>query len=188
MTVDHPPALRLVEASAVGTSADRRLATEHWLLSAYAAPMRTRARTEWQNQGVALFPLGTLFSAVRIPGRLVQALAGKSRAAADELLDKVLEGPVICDPHGCRYYALVPAGMPRTWRTAADDWRAWEIDCLGKDSYLGVPRLDATEFDPRSFASYWSVPMASAAALCAPLAVARLIAAGIHQVVGEQDA
>ncbi|MBX9397250.1 hypothetical protein K4749_27600 [Streptomyces sp. TRM72054] len=54
------------------------------------------------------------------------------------------------------------------------------MDCLGRDAYLGVPRVDAVE--PRPYESYWSVPMPSAASLCAPLSVARVIAAGVHQL------
>jgi hypothetical protein len=191
MTTDtHRPALRAVEPAAIDTSAECRLAAQHWLLSAYAAPLRTRARSEWQDQGVALFPLGTLFSAVRIPGRLVAALACTSVPAdVDAFLDRVLDGgPVICDLYGRRYYALVPASMPATWHQALDDWRAMDVDCLGRGTYLGVPTVDAVKFDPQSYASYWSVPMSSAAVLCQPLNVARLIAAGRHQLHEEPDA
>ena len=60
----------------VHTSADRRLATEHWLLSTLPEPSRERARVEWQEHSVALLPLGTLFSAVRLPLDLVLAAAG----------------------------------------------------------------------------------------------------------------
>ncbi|MFC7816901.1 hypothetical protein ACFUTR_19905 [Streptomyces sp. NPDC057367] len=144
---------------------------------------RDRARMEWQDHGITLLPLGTLFSAVRLPQRLVLAVAGGTGPSAqvDAVLADVLAGgPVICDPHGHRYYALVPAGMPVTWHQAVDDWRVMDVDCLGRDTYLGVPRLDLTSFDRRTYASYWSVPMPSMATLCAPLTVARLIAAGQH--------
>lgn len=43
-------------------------------------------------------------------------------------------------------------------------------------TYLGVLRVDMAELEAQACASYWSVPMSSAAMLCAPLAVARLIA------------
>ncbi|MFJ8465447.1 hypothetical protein [Streptomyces swartbergensis] len=69
--------------------------------------------------------------------------------------------------------------MPRTWSQAVDDWRSLDVDCLGHGSYLGVPRVDAVECT-RARAPDWSVPMGSAATLCRPLKVARLIAAGRH--------
>jgi hypothetical protein len=72
--------------------------------------------------------------------------------------------------------------MPSTWRDAAEDWRTQDVDCLGRGTYLGVPRLDATEFKGYATSSYWSVPMPSAAVLCRPLLVARLIAAGAHRL------
>lgn len=165
----------------VHPTADRRLAVEHWLLSTKPRERHSQVRAEWNEHGVALLPLGTLFSAVRLPGPLVEALAA-SRAPQDIdlFLDEALQGPVICDPRGFRYYALVPANVPRTWRQAVDDWNAHDVDCLGRDAYLGVPRVAAVE--PRPYESYWSVPMPSAASLCAPLAVARLIAAGVHRL------
>ncbi|MEU6556266.1 hypothetical protein ABZ915_39355 [Streptomyces sp. NPDC046915] len=70
-------ALRPAEAEPgvlVHSSGERRLAAEHWLLAAHPAP--EQAPLEWQEHKVALLPLGTLFSAVRIPGTLIAALAG----------------------------------------------------------------------------------------------------------------
>lgn len=166
--------------------ADRELATEQWLLATHPSP--EQARREWSEPGkVALLSLGTLFSAVRLPGRLVLAVAGGKAPSrdVDAFLDEVLEGgPVICDVHGPRYYALVPGSMPAKWHQAAEEWRPLGVDCLGRDAYLGVPRVDAVEFDPQTCASYWSVPMSSAAMLCTPLSVARLIAAG-KRALGE---
>ncbi|WP_411090776.1 hypothetical protein [Streptomyces sp. 049-1] len=174
----------------VHPTADRRLATEHWLLSTLDGQRRSRARLEWQEHGVTLLPLGTLFSAVRLPHRLVLAVAaetGGPSADVDAFLDEALAGgPVICDPPGHRYYALVPASMPTTWHKAVDEWRRADVDSLGRDTYLGVPRVDLTEFDRATYATYWSVPMASAAMLCPPLSVARLIAAGQHQLVSRE--
>ncbi|MDQ0990539.1 hypothetical protein [Streptomyces sp. V3I7] len=165
------------------STADRRLAAEHWLLSSHGAPQR--ARLEWQEHKVALLPLGTLFSAVRIPGGLVFAIAGAEEPdEVDPFLEDALgSGPVICDPRGRRYYVLVPASMPHTWRQAADEWRTrLDVEVLGRATYLGVPRLNETDFDPSSCHSYWSVPMRSAAELCAPLRVARLLAVGQRAV------
>jgi hypothetical protein len=173
----------------VHPTADRRLASEHWLLATLAAPSRARARQEWLQHDVTLLPLGSLFSAVRIPGALIAALAGSAEPARlDEFLCESLEGgPVICDPLFLRYYALVPASMPRTWHKALDDWRTVEVDCLGRGSYLGVPRPDVVEW-ARPRASYWSVPMDSPAALCSPIGVARLVAAGWRHAAPEPDA
>ncbi|MFE6408540.1 hypothetical protein ACFVOR_16575 [Streptomyces sp. NPDC057837] len=163
----------------VHPTADRRLAAGHWLLSTLPAPQRELARREWQSHEVAMLPLGGLFSAVRLPARLVAAVAERMEMAAlDAFLAQALDGgPVICDPHFARYYALVPASMPRTWHQAADDWRTRDIDCLGRGTYLGVPRPDVVH-SVHGRASYWAVPMDSPASLCSPLEVARLIAAG----------
>ncbi|MGC4916853.1 hypothetical protein [Streptomyces albogriseolus] len=190
MTPDTPRTLRPVEAGPgvlVHPTADRRMAAEQWLSAAHmSAP--AQARREWRNTGMTLLRLGGLFSAVRIPLRLALAPIGHERpsAEADEFLTYALEdGPVICEPAGRRYYALVPASMPATWHVAADEWRQDEVDCLGRGVYLGVPRLDRTSPRPGSVDSYWSVPMASMGSLCAPLAVARLIAAGKHALAEE---
>lgn len=185
----EPRALRPVEPQPgvlVHSTADRRLAVEHWLLATYREEQRGYARAQWKEYGAAALPLGGLFSAVRIPARLVHAAAGCSRPeGVDEFLDQVLEGPVICSPRYQRYYALVPASMPATWRQARDDWRVMDVDCLGRGTCLAVPRVDAVE--PRPLDSYWSVPMPSAGVLCAPLAVARLIATGRHQMPTELE-
>lgn len=189
----------------VHPAADRKLAAEHWLLATTPSrEARDEARTWWKDYGTALLPLGTLFSAVRIPGDLVHAMAGchhteddheflahrehvykflAHREHVDEFLDQALDGgPVICDPRHHRYYALVPASMPNTWSAAHDDWRVMDIDCLGRGCHLGVPKVDAVDFNAATWASYWSVPMSSPGTLCAGLDVARLIAAARRQV------
>ncbi|MFD7990723.1 hypothetical protein [Streptomyces mexicanus] len=183
MSTPSSPALRPVDTgdgAVIHLASDRRLAVEHWLLSTHPRPRQARA--EWAQHGVALLPLGTLFSAVRIPGPLVQAIAATTDPQElDAFLEDALDGgPVISDPGGNRYYALVPASVPRTWRAAVDDWRTQDVDVLGRGSYLGVPRVDAVEYRP--LGTYWSVPMPSAAVLCPPLTVARLIAAGVHRL------
>ncbi|MGW1039310.1 hypothetical protein [Streptomyces sp. NPDC002547] len=180
------PPIELEPGVHVHSSSDRRLAAEHWMLSSVDDPKRVRQ--EWNVDGVAMLPLGTLFSAVRLPADLVLAIIGGQAPSrdVDQLLDEVLDGPVICDPRHQRYYVVVPASMPRTWHRAADDWSEVDVDCLGRGTYLGVPKLDALEL--RTLTTYWSVPMKSAAALCSPLAVARLIAAGRHGLLRGQDA
>lgn len=171
----------------VHASADRQLAVEQWLLATHKSA--TQVRREWQEAGIALLPLGTLMSAVRIPQRMVAAIAGTDDPGIlDALLSKALGGPVICDPAGHRYYILVPGTMPDRWRHLAEDWRALGVDCLGRDTYIGVPKVQAREFDPKTFALYWSVSMPSAGELCAPLAVARLIAAAQCRLAGEAGA
>ncbi|MGW3417071.1 hypothetical protein [Streptomyces phaeochromogenes] len=153
----------------VHPATDRQLAAAQWLLSAHPAP--EQARMEWSGEGgVALLPLGTLYSAVRIPERMVHAAAGSSEPTAvnEYLAQALLGGPVICDPSGRRYYALVPA-------STATRWRHGDAVCLGRGTFLGVPRLDVVELDPRAWASYWAVPMPSAAMLCWPDAVAQLV-------------
>ncbi|MFI0136119.1 hypothetical protein [Streptomyces luteogriseus] len=192
MNSDHSHlALRPIEAAPgvlVHPTADRRLASEHWLLATLPAPSRDRARLEWDQHQVTLLPLGTLFSAVRIPGRLLVALTGITEAPKlDQFLRETLDGrPVICDPHFRRYYALVPASMPRTWHQHLDDWRVMDVDCLGRGSYLGVPSVDAVQWT-RSRATYWSAPLDSPSMLCSPVEVARLIAAGRHCMPAEPE-
>ncbi|MGK5693197.1 hypothetical protein ACSNOJ_09855 [Streptomyces sp. URMC 128] len=173
----------------VRPTADRRLATEHWLLATLPPPLRDRARWEWQQYRVAMLPLGGLFSAVRIPECLLAALSTSTEAGGlDEFAAEALGGgPVICDPRFSRYYVLVPAGMPATLHQIAETWRALDVGCLGSGSFLGVPRLDAVNREP-ALASYWSVPMDPAAVLCTPLTVARLVAAGQHCVEAETEA
>jgi hypothetical protein len=183
-------ALRPVESepgALVHSTADRRLSTEHWLMATCPASSHERLRAEWQENKVALLPLGTLFSAVRIPGRLISAMAlTEDLEEVDAFLEDALRGgPVICAPHGRRYYALVPASVARTWSEAAKEWRRAGVEVLGQGSYLGVPRVDATRC-PQTV-SYWSVPMESAAVLCAPLAVARLVAAGLHAMADDSQ-
>ncbi|MFF8479913.1 hypothetical protein [Streptomyces antibioticus] len=157
---------------------------EHWLLSTLADSRgREIARWQWRELGAAMLPLGGVFSVVRLPARLVHAVAGSSAAGeVDAFLDQAFDGgPVISVLHGgARYYALVPASVPRTWRDAAEEWQAVEVDCLGRGAYLGVPPPAHVEFDAETWASYWAVPVAAPGELCSPLAVARVIAAGTH--------
>lgn len=193
MSSDHrQQALRPIETEPgvlVHPAADRRLAVEHWLLSTLPAAGRDRARTEWQHYGLALIPLGVLFSAVRIPGRLIHAAVGSDEpTAVDAFLNEALDsGPVICDPRAGRYYALVPASVPRTWHAELDDLREDDVGVLGRAAYLGVPRVDAVALDPGVSRSYWSVPMDSAGELCPSSLVGRLIGLGRELTGGELE-
>lgn len=191
MPTDHRPrALQPVEAEPgvlIHPTADRRLAAEHWLLSTLPGPGRDRARMEWRELGIAMLPLGGIVSAIRIPGRLIHAIAATEEPAAlaDFLADALDGGPVICDRHGPRYYALVPGSTPRTWKEAAKEWRGQDVEVLGRETVLGVPQVGADDPTVPGVDSYWAVPMASAGVLCRPLAVARLIAAGRHAMTDE---
>ncbi|MGI5193050.1 hypothetical protein ACQEVY_05310 [Streptomyces sp. CA-288835] len=155
----------------VTTRAERELVTAHWLLA--AADSHDEARAQWHRHGLALLRCGTLFSAVRIPARLVHAAAGsEDPATVDAFLAEALHGgPVICARRGRHFYALVPASTAARWRQPG-------AECLGRDTYLGVPRPDAVGLDHQAWASYWSVAMPSAAELCTPTAVAQLVAVG----------
>lgn len=183
-------ALRPVESAPgvqVVPAADRRLAAEQWLLATLPAQKRDTARMEWQNHGVALLPLGTLFSAVRIPERLVQAVARIDDPAMCGLfLAAALDdGPVICDPDRRRYYALVPASMSH-WQMAVRVWRTMlGVEILGRNTLLGVPPVDAVGFDRRTRAPYWTLPMTSAGVLCDPHEVAQLMAAAARYCAPE---
>ncbi|GGZ80185.1 hypothetical protein ACFOOM_07500 [Streptomyces echinoruber] len=170
------------------TAADRRLAVSHWLQSAHPSP--EDVRREWSEpDGVALLPLGTLLSAVRIPYDLVDAIAACGhRQCANEVLDHTLDGgPVICDPRSRRYYALVPASAPRRLAPAAAVLARAGVECLSRGTYLGVPRVDALEMT--TWQSYWAVPMPSPGELCEPQRVADLIAHGMRRLAAaEADA
>lgn len=187
-------ALRPVETGSgavVHLGADRRLATEHWLLSTLADQQRDGARLQWQEHHVALLPLGTLFSAVRIPELVVQAVARTDhQGMTAEFLASVLDdGPVICDPTQRWFYALVPASMPARWTEAAAVWQEdLNVACLGRASFLGVPRLDCIGLDITTNSSYWTSPMQSAGELCDPMAVARMIAAAARRLSDEAEA
>lgn len=191
---DNVRHLNIVDASSavsVTTAADRRLAVSHWLLSTLDAPRRDRARMEWDKHEVALLPLGGLFSAVRIPERVVHAVARTDRPqmVAAFLAVALDEGPVIHDAASRRYYALVPATMPERWHEAAEVWRTeFGVECLGRGTHLGVPEASREALDEATRACYWAVRMPSLGVLCAPQAVARMIAAAARRLAPESGA
>jgi hypothetical protein len=176
----------------VHAGAPQRLAVEQWLLSTLDSHQASGwARVQWTEMGMAMLPMGGLISAVRMPAHLVHALAqSDEHATVDAFLAAVLGGgPVICCLHGGhRYYALVPGDMPTTWRGTVEGWQDLGVDCLGRDAYLGVPPVTRLAYDPGTWASYWSVPAASAGALCSPAAVARLIADGRQTLTAPSEA
>lgn len=164
--------------SCVTTSAERRLATEHWLLA--AARDRDVARHEWLTQGVALLACGGIFAAFRMPGDLVRAAARTDdEEDVNGFLRRALEGgPVFRARYSDQYYALVPGST--AWRRPS---RAFPgLECLGRDCFLGVPAVDRTE--PVGHA-YWPIPMGSPGELCDPRLVWAMVQLGQarHQAV-----
>jgi hypothetical protein len=163
-------------------TSEQRSACEGWLLSAHPTP--SAAQAEWDSVGVAVLPLGTQFSAVRIPRTVVLnsiRLETASNSTLDRFLTEMLwDGPVICDQHAQRYYALVPADTPLVWTAAAAEWPRLGVEILGSDWHLGVPRLPAEDRYGPSPSSYWAVPMRRPGQLCEPVAVARLIATAVQ--------
>ncbi|MFJ2514713.1 hypothetical protein ACIQJX_34915 [Streptomyces griseoviridis] len=171
----------------VDLGADRCRA-EEWLLSSLPAEAHRAARLDWERTGVAILPLGVLFSAVRLPDAIVGAFTGDQwdpQGQAAWLAEALEGGPVIADPRYHRWYALVPASVPTTWRDAVTDWRDQDVEVLGRGFHLGVPPLTATAYVSAG-RSFWASPMSSAGVLCAPLTVARVIAAGIHAMGGDE--
>lgn len=143
------------------TSAD----VSSWLACSHDLPLT--AQTEWMDHSVAVLPLGSRFDAVRLPAEIVHAAAGSDDwHVVSGFLAEALDGPVIHDPYTW-YYALVPPQTTETWRSPLSR-------CVGRGSWLGVPRTDrSTPAGP-----YWAVPMAHAGELCSPATVAELIGLG----------
>ncbi|MFF8612671.1 hypothetical protein [Streptomyces sp. NPDC015350] len=160
----------------VHSSADRRLAATHWLLS--AAPDMQEARAQWATEGITLLRCGAVFTAVRIRADIVQAAAdAEDPERVDAYLKEVLRGgPVFIDTSSQRYYVLVPASMSRLPHWAGPVPGA---ECLGPGCFLGVPNPQRTE--PELSGSYWCAPMDGPGALCSPNAVALLVAYGSHR-------
>ncbi len=145
LTPESPPRAHVVEA---------------WLASAHASP--AAVRRNWDSPArLALVPLGRLFDAVRVPAAIAHhAFASHDQAVVTRKLARHMRGgPVIHDPAGRRYYALVPPGTAREWQAPA-------AQCLGEGTYLGVPRPDLTEPDQGTLCSYWAVPVIRPGKLC----------------------
>lgn len=150
-----------------------------WLASAHSAP--AVVHREWGGDaGLALIPLGRRFEAVRIPESVARhALdSGDQPGVTSGLARHLQGGPVIHDPGGQRYYALVPTGTALWWRAPA-------AKCLGEGTYLGVPRADLIEGDERTRCSYWAVPMAQPGELCRADDVLSLVMVGACLAEGD---
>ncbi len=145
---------------------------EAWLASDHPFPLTVSPA--WDGEArLALIPLGRLFDAVRISVAVAHhAFASNDvPVVARRLARHVRDGPVIHDPAGSRYYALVPPGT-------APHWRAPAAQCLGEGTYLGVPRPDLTEPDQGTLCSYWTVPVPRPGKLCQVPDVLTLAMAG----------
>ncbi|MEW2117042.1 hypothetical protein AB0945_17970 [Streptomyces sp. NPDC005474] len=169
-----------VEAGAAGvlvhSRKDREFAVGTWLLA--AAQDMKEARTAWeQRNGIALLRCGGIFGAVRLSSDLVRAAAATEKTAeVDAFLGRALHGaPVFMDQFAQWYYVLVPVstGRRREWRTSS---LAPKAEFLGSNTFLGVPRPDATE--PEGVRSYWCVSMDGPGALAVPDMVSQLVAVG----------
>ncbi|WP_405925764.1 hypothetical protein [Streptomyces sp. NBC_00035] len=162
------------EPARITTRVERQLAVSHWLLS--ASREVEGARAEWAEIGLTVLRCGTLFGAVRVPAEIIHAAAGSHQDdAVNAYLARALHGgPVLVDTHQERYYALVPPGTMHHWNTP-------DTECLGRGSYLGVPRPDLDGHSGQVGRSYWSVPMDSPGELCTPGSVTQLVAHGRYR-------
>jgi hypothetical protein len=159
---------------------ERDFETERWLLSTLVGEGRDRARVEWQELGMTVLPLGTHFSAVRIPGALVHAAAkGDEQSTVTMRLAEYLRGPVIHDPGFDRYYALVPTSTDQVGVVGGTQY-------LSSGTYLGVPRTDQVELDKETLGSYWAVPMAGPQALCRLVDVCEFVLLG-HILTADEE-
>lgn len=159
--LDLPPVEELTPAGpAVVTGLERQLAVAHWLLG--AADDRGLAREQWEAlDGVALLACGGTLGAVRAPARLVWAVLGtEDLAAVDAGLRRWFDGgAAFMDLHSLLYYFLVPGSTAKHW--PREDFP--DVECLGRDHFLGVPAVRLVE--PRG-RSYWCMPMDGPGDLC----------------------
>jgi hypothetical protein len=149
-----------------------------WLLRVHPNP--EQARTEWSIQGVALLPLGIRFAAVRMPAEVVHAAVDScDRDQVACAVGQLLGGSIIYDRRatGGTYYALIQAHAGLVW--AYEDIAT----CLGRDTYLGVPRLDQQQ--PPG--TYWVVPPRYEGDLCAPRSIVSLMKRGRSRLPAPAD-
>ncbi|MGW0862400.1 hypothetical protein [Streptomyces sp. NPDC002611] len=139
-------------------------------------------RDEWDSAAkLAMIPLGRLFDAVRIPEGVVHAATGSEEPSIIAAgLSRCLNGPVIHDPGFGRYYALVPPGTAKEWPSPL-------AECLTEGTFLGVPPVHRAELTELRQASYWSVPMSRAGALCRAADVLALVVAGGCRAAGDEE-
>lgn len=162
---------RVPVTGAVVSGSERRLAVEHWLLT--AADNRDKARREWERLGAALLGCGGTFTAVRVPLAVVEAAAQTvdRRTMGAYLGNALLGGAAFTDETNTSVYFLVPATASRRWRTP-------DSECLVSGSFLGVPRPEPVP-DQRS---PWLLDMGGPGDLCRPDAVKQLVMYGRYRV------
>lgn len=175
-TTQHAPRSADLEkppASAIAADRERVLLVEEWLLA--AAPDVQQARWEWGEGGLTFLRCGGLFTAIRLPGDLVQAAAASSNPTEmDAYLAEVLGGPVIASRG--RYYALVAP-------SAGVEWRHSAAECLAWGTWLGVPPV--TETNCQNTVGYWAVPMRRPRELCHAGAVLQLVRVAQQRALGQ---
>jgi hypothetical protein len=159
-----------VGPAGVHPSGDRRLAVAHWLLTAALDPVQ--ARKDWPRVGTVLLRCGEVFTAVRMPGRLVEAAAGTGNPACmtTSLRELTGGGGVWADRHSRAVYFLVPAETTRAWNVPG-------TQCLDDRYVVGVPWPggDACEDGERT---HWLVEMDAPGTLCSADAVAAVARRG----------
>ncbi|MER6090025.1 hypothetical protein [Streptomyces bluensis] len=168
----HEADADMLEATGLTTLSERQFAATSWLLGATEDP--GVARRQWDEPGgIALLACGGILAAVRIPAHLVWAAAKTDELEkVDAFLGQWFDGgAVIMDLHSHLYYALVPGTAAWRW----NDRHFPGVECLRRDSYLGVPSTRLTE--PRGRA-YWCLPMQSPGDLCYVDEVEALVRAG----------
>jgi hypothetical protein len=139
-------------------------AAARWLASAHPRP--EQVYREWDAGDVALLPVGRRWDAVKLPAEAVHREArGSDPETVRALLGWLgITGPVATGRHRIIYYALVPPGTAAAWDVPG-------IDCLGHESYLGLPDMRRTERP----GSTWLLPPDGTGALC-PAAPVRALA------------
>ncbi|WP_053727162.1 hypothetical protein [Streptomyces sp. WM6378] len=173
MTVPGPsPATPLTE------SKSDREAVSRWLAGSLNRP--ANAHQEWADTGIAILALGRRLSAVRIAEDLVYAVTATTvPATVARVLREVLHGPVIHDPRGQRFYALVPAS-PSSGRLGP------YATYLGLGHFVGVPRVESTA-PSRFVTSYWAAPMLRPGDLCDPIRLASMLAVGSDALASRDE-
>ena len=150
-------------------------ATSRWLAGSLDRP--ANAHQEWTANGIAILALGRRLSAVRVTEDLVYAVTASTTVA--HVLRDVLHGPVIHDPSGQRFYALVP---PSPSSGSLGPYATY----LGLGHFVGVPRVEDTE-PSRFLTSYWAAPMLRPGDLCDPIRLASMLTVGSDALASRDE-
>lgn len=139
-----------------------------WLADSLNRP--ADAYTQWADRHLAVLALGRRFCAFRLADGLVHAAGDATGFSTASTILRTLAGPVIHDPRGRRFYALVPPAPPGPDLGPRAAY-------LGLGHFIGVPRVGEDEQN-ETWSSYWAIPMSAPGALCDPTSVMGLISAG----------